>query len=211
LRSPDLTGVEAARESSEDFEVAIDPTKPLSENEQFLASVVCFCDIPVEDMAIHMTKFSRFGIAFKKRFLLELGASPVFYVSREAATAPADKEAHRAQLFDQRFEQFHDMFSIYREQLPEQRSNTWRLQIFLSKYVFAFMKFFDARADVDHHRNHYMEREWRVLGNVRFALTDVRRIIVPEKYAGHLREELPDYIGQISFAPELPLKSPGAP
>jgi hypothetical protein len=204
LRSPDLTGVEAGRQSSEGFEVSIDPTKPLSENEQFLASVVCFCDIPVEDMAIHMRHFSRFGIAFKKRFLLELGASPVFYVAREASTAPPDEEAHRAQLFDQRFEGFHEIFSVYREQLPEHRSSTRRVQVFLSKYVFAFMKFFDASADVDDRRNHYMEREWRILGNVRFDLTDVRRIIVPEKYGGRLREEVPEYIGQISFAPEMP-------
>ncbi|WDT79667.1 MAG: hypothetical protein MPW14_21460 [Candidatus Manganitrophus sp.] len=44
-----------------------------------------------------------------------------------------------------------------------------------------------------------MEREWRILGNLHFTLQDIRRIILPESYAPRLREELPKYIGQITF------------
>jgi hypothetical protein len=46
--------------------------------------VVCFCDIPVIDLAIHVRKYSKFGLAFKKAFLIERGACPVFYVANES-------------------------------------------------------------------------------------------------------------------------------
>jgi Putative abortive phage resistance protein AbiGi, antitoxin len=45
--------------------------------------VVCFCDIPTPDLAIHVGKYSKFGLAFKKEFLVEQGACPVFYVANE--------------------------------------------------------------------------------------------------------------------------------
>jgi hypothetical protein len=45
--------------------------------------VVCFCDIPTPDLAIHVGKYSKFGLAFKKEFLIEQGACPVFYVANE--------------------------------------------------------------------------------------------------------------------------------
>ena len=31
--------------------------------------VICFCDIPLEDLGIHMQKYSRFGLSFRKPFL----------------------------------------------------------------------------------------------------------------------------------------------
>src|SRR5689334_24442201 len=43
--------------------------------------MVCFCDIPVEDLPLHMKKYSQFGLAFSKGFLIGKGATPVFYVS----------------------------------------------------------------------------------------------------------------------------------
>ena len=43
--------------------------------------VVCFCDIPVSDFAIHTTKYGCFGVAFSKQYLLgRKGAAPVHYV-----------------------------------------------------------------------------------------------------------------------------------
>ena len=45
-----------------------------------------------------------------------------------------------------------------------------------------------------------MEREWRMLGNLPFELDDVYRIILPRSYAGHLREDISESIGQLSFA-----------
>ena len=35
--------------------------------EMYSPQVVCFCDIPVDDIDIHMSKGSRFGISFSKK------------------------------------------------------------------------------------------------------------------------------------------------
>ena len=55
----------------------------LSTNEACIVPVVCFCDIPLEDLGIHMRKYSEFGMAFSKHFLAGQGASPVIYVPRK--------------------------------------------------------------------------------------------------------------------------------
>jgi hypothetical protein len=52
--------------------------------------VVCFCDIPVADFGIHVKKYSPCAIAFSKDFLLQQGASPVFYVPRDAVVRLLD-------------------------------------------------------------------------------------------------------------------------
>src|ERR1700680_488911 len=44
----------------------------------------CFCDIPFTELAIHVGKYGEFGLAFRKDFLVQQGASPVFYVATNA-------------------------------------------------------------------------------------------------------------------------------
>ncbi len=39
-------------------------------NSIFVPSVVCFCDIPLADLGIHIDKFSSFGLAFERNFLV---------------------------------------------------------------------------------------------------------------------------------------------
>jgi hypothetical protein len=54
---------------------------------------VCFCDIPESDLKRHTDHYSRFGLAFKKAFLVEKGANPVFYVAKGSLAGrerPAD-------------------------------------------------------------------------------------------------------------------------
>src|ERR1035437_3915934 len=42
----------------------------------------CFCDIPEEALQRHTSVYGRFGLAFKKDFLVARGANPVFYVAK---------------------------------------------------------------------------------------------------------------------------------
>ncbi len=41
---------------------------------------VCFCDIPNDSLAIHVNKYSKFGMGFEKTFIAEQGAHPVMYI-----------------------------------------------------------------------------------------------------------------------------------
>ena len=54
--------------------------------------VICFCDIPVDDLELHMRKYSRFGIAFKKNFLISRGANPVFYIINQSRVSSSAQD-----------------------------------------------------------------------------------------------------------------------
>src|SRR5215208_1282488 len=59
-------------------------SRPRDDTEAWDAQVVCFCDIPVTDLEIHMKKYSRFGLSFIKRFLVDKGANPMLYVANNS-------------------------------------------------------------------------------------------------------------------------------
>lgn len=52
----------------------------ISQNEMYTPQMVCFCDIPVEDLMIHVKKYSKFGISFNKNFIIKQGGAPVHYL-----------------------------------------------------------------------------------------------------------------------------------
>jgi hypothetical protein len=64
----------------------------LSDNSLLQFEVVCFCDIPPENLAIHCSKYGRFGLAFSKDFLVEQGASPVMYIPKPGSFAMTLRE-----------------------------------------------------------------------------------------------------------------------
>jgi hypothetical protein len=68
----------------------VDFSKPISADKALKYQVVCFCDIPEPDLAIHVNKYSKFGLAFKKNFLVDQGASPVFYVANESPVSDTE-------------------------------------------------------------------------------------------------------------------------
>jgi abortive phage resistance protein AbiGi (putative antitoxin) len=63
--------------------LGMDLSKPISTDEALKYQVICFCDIPEGDLEIHVNKYSKFGLSFKKDFLIDRGASPVFYIANE--------------------------------------------------------------------------------------------------------------------------------
>ncbi len=73
------------------------------------------------------------------------------------------------------------------------------LRNFLFFHVFAFLKPFDASTSDEDPQNFYMEREWRILGHVEFAVDEMYRIFLPEEYARRLRDDLPEFAGQVTF------------
>jgi len=198
----------------------------ISENEMYYPQITCFSDIPIGELDIHIRKFSRFGLSFLKSFLIQQGANPVFYIAGNAITRfpPAEdrrenqsREERRAvgrpsprvpkitlaEHFDQTIREYHDLFQKLRntpeDKMTDSLQRLFSIKEFLDYHVFSFLKFFDESKPETDPENYYMEREWRILGNIHFALSDVRRIILPEPYAARLREDLPNYVGQITF------------
>jgi hypothetical protein len=81
------------------------------------------------------------------------------------------------------------------------------LEYFLDILVFPFIKYFYDLASDEAEANVYMEREWRIIGDVSFTLTDVHRVFMPERYAERFRAALPAYNGQLTFSYRVRLKS----
>ena len=69
--------------------------------------------------------------------------------------------------------------------------------------MFSFIKFFDDSTSDDDAANVYMEREWRVLGDVNFGLANVHRVSMPQRYAERFRADLPNYVGQLTFSDSI--------
>jgi hypothetical protein len=192
------------------------PDADLIGHEMFKADMVCFCDIPVPDLALHARKYSPFGLAFRKSFLLEKGVRPVFYVASNTRATSEAGTGSLGEVFEDDMRRFHAVFRMVRDlSAPppgEHRSGmsleeadrdlfslSMRVPANLTSRVLSYLKFFDADLPPDHERNYYMEREWRITGGVSFSLGDVIRVLLPEEYAARLREDVPDYHGQVSF------------
>lgn len=238
-------------------QVSLDLSKPISTDEAIKYQVVCFCDIPEPDLSIHVGKYSKFGLAFTKEFLIDRGACPVFYVANESPVpatevfAPDDlldrvKSARakgvvdRALYFDTSVRVCFDLLAAiealccednerYFKGFPAaefkkrlcQLLNLSDAQIasaeaslkgnnqatksvrmcadFLMNYVFTYIKCFNSKLKMEDDANYYMEREWRVAGNIQFSLDDVHRVFLPSTYAKKFRADLPSYVGQLSF------------
>jgi hypothetical protein len=206
---------------------------------------VCFCDIPLSDLHIHMKKYGRVGLSFSKTFLVAKGANPVFYVAENGPVAVLDQLGIAAEYdeynadkrawvqkngpFDVsrlsarftnsrgRGEHFYDNAVTYTEvftaAIPRMRA--WELDPswgrerqarftgfhdFVAREFYSYLKMFDSSHADEHEKNFYMEREWRVTGNVPFTVEDVERIILPDRSFGRrLRADLPDFFGQVTF------------
>jgi hypothetical protein len=196
-----------------------------SSNEMYNPGVVCFCDIPVQDLLFHSTKYSRFGISFSKDILIKKGAAPVFYLPNDSRVNisrayvpkngvwPSTHEEPNETIglgsyFDRMVKEFRSLIQEYYNAslkdppnpgIPLDASRILELERFLNFQIFSFIKFFEHSLPENDPNNFYYEREWRIIGNVEFTVHDVSRILIPSSYAKSLREDLPDYYGQITF------------
>jgi hypothetical protein len=178
------------------------PMPDLDDTEAGYSRVVCFCDILVGDLEIHMSKYGRFGLSFLKRFLIAKGANPVLYVAKKSQALafglPDTQSGYdvwaRDKVFKENIQAFSDK---YLGELPQPQ------KYFLDLLVFGFIKYFDDSASDEHRANVYMEREWRVIGDVSFALEDVHRVFMPERYAERFQEDLPDYKGELTCSDKI--------
>lgn len=189
--------------------LVVDEGAALSANEAYAPEAVCLCDIPVGDLDIHIAKYSPFGLAFAKPFVVERGANPMFYVAGDSRTwTPEDnglRRETRAQAFDRMVREHHALRRDAERLAAEEGDASafarryLAFAHFLDFEVFSYTKFFSYPAPDEAPDNYYMEREWRLLGPLRFELAEVRRVILPESYARRFREDVPTFAGQVTF------------
>jgi len=201
----------------------------LSSNEMFSVSAVCFCDIPLNDLGLHMGKYGRFGLVFQKRFAIAAGASPVSYLAKNAFIREVGgSRMLRAEYFDkvmrdafwpvhaflwtggrepgtedQDLHTLMDAFPGIRAHRAAERLSRrlGSLDELLSKYVLGYLKCFDDQLADDDPNNFYLEREWRAVLPVRFELPDLAHVVVPRAYAARLLAEHPGILAsQVKYA-----------
>jgi len=199
----------------------------LTSNDAVREAAVCFCDIPNSHLGIHMDKYSAFGIAFTKTYLVARGASPVFYVAQNAASPPRPGVGpktlgDRWNSLRKELSALEGEMQLYAEarnttaagrlrftskfsppETPDEQRILGRMSALFSELdemVFARVKFFRVGLADEHGHNYYMEREWRVWGDINFPLNRVRRIILPASFEGRLRTRVAEYAGEVSQA-----------
>lgn len=159
---------------------------------------VCFCDIPVADYKIHMKKYSRFGLSFLKSFLIKKGATPLFYI----ASNSVKYAENNYDLWNDMIKTYHDLVkkNIKYPEDPIETQKVRRFQQFLDFNVFGYVMPFDTSLKDNHPDNYYMEREWRIIGNLDFNQQDIYRVVLPRSYVKKFKRDFPDYCGQITFS-----------
>lgn len=181
----------------------------LSDNGAYQGSFVCFCDIPLSDLGLHIWKYGRFGLAFTKDFLLEVGATPVMYVPTTGRPAILPwwnygrrRVASNAASFDAFWKYYKELDRAAEKQLGGTRLSVSirRVTQFLDSHVLSHLKFFDPSVADWHNANFYMEREWRISGDLAFDLRDVRRVILAAGYGERFRRDFPKYSGEVMMA-----------
>lgn len=204
----------------------------ISNNEMYSPEITCFADIPLEDISLHMGKYSSIGLSFTKDFIAAAGGVPVHYLPIDASVnrlknlnsediqkivseyghdslaEHMSETVSKGQHFDEMLSEYHELFDIFRTLAREAdptpgvsglSKRVMELERFLGFHLFSYFKFFDHRKADDDPDNYYFEREWRIVGNLRFTLDDVKTVLIPSEFSRAFRERFPEYVGQVVF------------
>lgn len=113
--------------------LTVTPSARISQNEMYSPQIVCFSDIPVEDLAFHARKYSCFGLSFDKDFVAQKGGAPVYYIpvkskvnvlvdltleqmaecSQRGGAESLHQDMERGEYFDRVVQQYHKLFQFF--------------------------------------------------------------------------------------------------
>lgn len=134
--------------------------------------MTCFTDIPHHLSSEHCQRYGKFGIAFKKRVLIDYGANPVLYLT---SLKKDDAEKVYNYICD---------------------ANTGKIAL-NSEVLESLKKFFGFVQDYEYGTDtYYYEREWRILqNNLEYCEGSV---IQPGKYGSSIQNGKKQYYFQFS-------------
>jgi hypothetical protein len=75
---------------------------------------------------------------------------------------------------------------------PDSEVGAHEIDFEMLRHIFGYTKVFDASLAPDDPANFYMEREWRVIGNVEFEYSDLAYVFAPGTFHSQLATEFPD-------------------
>jgi hypothetical protein len=165
----------------------------LLDEKLILANVVCVADIPIEGLSVHCAKYGRFGLGFDRSFLVKYGFRPVMYFPYSASDGSAYgrnrlkwiEQAYRdAWLFDRERSKDGAMSRLAGAPSGTADEALKQALTVMRRDLLPFLKPFNADLASSHPESYYMEREWRRLGNLRFALSDVAKVYVARDFVG---------------------------
>ena len=177
----------------------------ISQDKMIEVNKVCFSDIPERQTDIHKKKYGHFGIAFDKDFIVRQGGIPKHYIPLNATiNSRWANEAETTKSFFDRmtkelYNYFNDLISESFEDPDEvKRKKYQRLHDFCMIHIYPYYKFFDHTLPNEDRYNYYFEREWCVVGSVKFKLGDIKKVLLPKEDETRFREESPDYKGPVN-------------
>lgn len=176
--------------------LSIDPKRGCVDGEPIAQTVSCFCDIPFDSLALHRSKYGRFGVGLTRSIVAEWGGRPVIYIPK---VSPDSFQTNNT--FCERVLTVWDGLQTF---FPDRPTSSIRVigaaptsQIEAIDMVeseleemLAFVKTFDVDLPIEHPENYYMEREWRRFGNLPLEMP-LREIIAPEDCIEALRNDFP--------------------
>lgn len=194
--------------------IEIDSMRTRKLEEMFNPKCICFADIPVKDLSLHSSKYSKFGIGFSRDFLISKGANPVFYVEKNSTIYKNQFGTNNLILLKK--EDYYQEYCSktiwyflmrYINCIEKNKSSTnrhielndtWEILEFLIN-IFSHLKPWEDSLGESDPNNFYFEREWRVLNNVDFNLSDIKIICIPAEFKEKFSLDFPYFKGKVEL------------
>ncbi len=103
----------------------INTSTNFSDNEMYNPQMTCFADIPIEDLSLHMDKYSTFGLSFSKEFISNAGGTPVQYIATKAKVKRQiikkdsyeylEEDINKSEYYDEMISKFHFLFKEFND------------------------------------------------------------------------------------------------
>lgn len=184
----------------------IDYEKKTTNGELAVQTVVCFCDIPLEQLKrIHTPKYGCFGVGVDRSKFAEFGGRPVIYIpfTMRNPTCHWNEFDGDLKRTSQALRHFFRNKDTRRSQVrigrdapssPEEAIDD--ALTLIDRELMAFVKFFDVDLSDDNPGNFYMEREWRKFARLPLD-SMLRSVIVPEGYVERIIGRFPQHADKV--------------